>query len=136
MNLPRLLTHTHITPVCKVQQYGGLSHCPARQGNDPGTGIVEGVHPPLALFRHAFVPVILTSREQARYVVLGSAQREVKPEDSTSQAQPGARGKDGRGTSRSQSNISFDGTTYLSIYKASVRPPALRPRTCESEQPD
>ncbi|KAK2603035.1 hypothetical protein N8I77_009520 [Diaporthe amygdali] len=57
---------------------------------------------------------------KTRYVVLGSAsQREVKPEDSPSQAQPGARGKDGRGTSRSQSNISFDGTTYLSIYKAS-----------------
>lgn len=97
---------------------------------------MEGVHPPLAVFRLASVPVILTSREQARYVVLGSAQREVKPEDSPSQSQPGTRGKDGRGTSRSQSNISFDGTTYLSIYKASVRSPALCPRNCKSEQLD
>lgn len=135
MNLPRLLTHTHIRPVCKVRQHGGLSHCPARQGNNPGTGIVEGVHQPLAFFRLAFVPVILTSREQVRYVVLGSAQREVKPEDSPSQAQSGGRCKDGRG-SRSQSNISFDGATYLSIYKASVRSTALCPRNCESEQLD
>lgn len=125
MNLPRSLTHTHIRPVCKVRQHGGLSHCPARQGNNPGTGIVEGVHPPLALLRLAVVPVVLTSRAQARYVVLGSAPREVKPEDSPSQAQPGSRCKDGRGSSRSQSNISFDGTTYLSIYKASVRSSAF-----------
>ncbi|KAI3400863.1 hypothetical protein diail_1552 [Diaporthe ilicicola] len=52
---------------------------------------------------------------KARYVVLGSAPGEVKPEDSPSQAQR----KEGRGSSRSQSNISIDGTTYLSIYKAS-----------------
>lgn len=97
---------------------------------------MEGVHPPLAFFRLAFVPVVLTSREQARYVVLGTSQREVKPEDSPSQAQSCARGKDGRGTSRSQSNISFDGATYLSIYKASVRSSAWCPRTCESEQLD
>ncbi|ROV90244.1 hypothetical protein VMCG_10268 [Cytospora schulzeri] len=56
---------------------------------------------------------------KVRYVVLGP-QRECNAGEPTTQQQQGVQGlrnREGRGTSRSQTNISFDGSTYLSVYK-------------------
>ena len=55
-----------------------------------------------------------------RYVVIGP-QREPPSGESSSQGLPGIRSRDGRAASRSQTNITFDGTTYLSVYKGPVR---------------
>lgn len=66
---------------------------------------------------------VLTPRKQLRYVVLGP-QREFtagEPTATTQQGLQGVRYREGRGTSRSQTNISFDGGTYLSVYKGPVR---------------
>ncbi|KUI61060.1 hypothetical protein VP1G_08269 [Cytospora mali] len=53
---------------------------------------------------------------KVRYVVIGPP-REFNAGEASSQGLQGIRNREGRGTSRSQTNISFDGGTYLSVYK-------------------